>query len=121
MGKWPPVGVSSPLTSRVWSRASREHAFVTPTMHPGEFDVKSWPGIWKIEQNSNTNSRSLPGVVVESSMESSSCRVYFGAIGVEMGKWPPVGVSSPLASRVWSRAFREHACGAYDAPWGVLM
>ena len=33
-------------------------------------------------------------------MESSSRRFSFGAIGVEMGKWPPVGVSSPLASRV---------------------
>ena len=29
-----------------------------------------------------------------------------------------VGVSSPLTSRVWSRAFHEHACGAYVAPWG---
>ena len=49
---------------------------------------------------------------------SSSRRFSFGAIGVEMGKWPPVGVSSPLASR-GSRAFREHVCGACDAPWGV--
>ena len=67
------------------------------------------------EDHSNSPYMGRRGIVVE----SSSRRVSFGAIGVEMGKWPPVGVSSPLTSRVWSRAFREHVCGACYASRGV--
>ena len=43
MGKWPPVGVSSPLASRECGPGLSVSMLVAPVMHPGGFDVKSWP------------------------------------------------------------------------------
>ena len=47
-----------------------------------------------------------------------SCKTIAQKIGGG-GEAAARGVSNPLISRVRSRAFREHACGAHDSPWGV--